>query len=516
MEDAFVHIAEKSQTPTIILCDRGALDTKLFVREADFVNLRCALGYEDENKLLERYDAVVHLVTTAIGAEIHYSGTDGNAARRESVQQARSQDHGIRQAWMKHPNFLLISNKPEGSTFEDKLKRTTEAVCAQVGIQMSNDVKRQWIVDLQDDFTLQVAETAIRFQIETNFISSTDTDDVCVRRTSLVELTEGTGTGTGTGTGEKGGEEVLWPKWQQNWQVGATYALHHRTCITDQSSRPVQRSDRRLTKKEWKVLRESGSTEIESSAHGTLEKDTTIRMKRTCFVHDETFWKLDEIVGPHGERRGVSLLTLEGTKDMDSAVIPPFTTTFREVSLLSLRDLKETGLLESKPSTQQKTTSRTGRVLSNITKTPIVTLRHPNHSALVPQILKAGSVGQLLQMYQLNWDGMGWYTAVVLINKIRKHATKTNRPSFLDTKDPRWLGLLGVMEEAMDQKVVDSKARMGYDNDDLTSVKSSLEVLDMDAHPLYFKLCQKIQEETEEEDDPGESGHDFQGGSIGF
>ena len=63
MEDAFVHIAEKSQTPTIILCDRGALDTKLFVREADFVNLRCALGYEDENKLLERYDAVVHLVT---------------------------------------------------------------------------------------------------------------------------------------------------------------------------------------------------------------------------------------------------------------------------------------------------------------------------------------------------------------------------------------------------------------------------------------------------------------------
>ena len=72
------------------------------------------------------------------------------------------------------------------------------------------------------------------------------------------------------------------------------------------------------------------------------------------------------------------------------------------------------------------------------------------------------------------------------------------------------------MEEAMDQKVVDSKARMGYDNDDLTSVKSSLEVLDMDAHPLYFKLCQKIQEETEEEDDPGESGHDFQGGSIGF
>ena len=359
LEDAFVHIAEKSQTPTIILCDRGALDTKLFVTEADFVNLRCALGYEDENDLLERYDAVVHMVTTAIGAEAHYSGSDGNAARRETVQEARGQDHGIRQAWMKHPNFLLISNKPQGSPFEDKLKRTTEAVCSQVGIQMSNDVKRQWIVDLQDDFTLKVAETAIRFQIETDFISSTDTDDVCVRRTSLVELAEG-----------KGKYEVIWPNWQQNWKVGATYALHQRTCIKDQSSRPVQRSDRRLTKKEWKVLRESG-TEIESSAHGNLEKDTTIRMKRTCFVHDEAFWKLDEIVGPHGERRGVCLLTLEGTKDMDSAVIPPFTTNFREVSLLSLRDLKETGLLESRPSKQQKTTSPTGSVLSKITKTPM-------------------------------------------------------------------------------------------------------------------------------------------------
>ena len=88
LEDAFRHVAEKNSTPTILLCDRGAFDSKVFVSDEDWTNLYSALGY-DEASLLERYDAVVHLVTTAIGAEEHYEGASGNAARRETLEEAR-------------------------------------------------------------------------------------------------------------------------------------------------------------------------------------------------------------------------------------------------------------------------------------------------------------------------------------------------------------------------------------------------------------------------------------------
>jgi hypothetical protein len=316
LEDAFIHIAKESHTPTIVLCDRGALDTKLFVTDEDWVILRSALGYEDESKLLERYDAVVHLVSTAIGAEEHYTGSAGNPARRETMEEARAQDYDVRQAWMKHPNFLLISNKPEGSTFEDKLRRTKEAVCSQIGIQTPSDVKRQWIVDLQN---FEPGDSAIRFQIETDFISSTDTDDVCIQRTSLVE-------------GNK------WPVWEDNWKVGATYSLHERIVEQNRVSRIVRRSDRRLSKREWKLLLER------STGRNMAERqDSTIRMRRTCFVHDESFFKLDELICSDGNSR-VCLLTFEGNNEDE--VFPPFFSNFREVSLLSLRDLKESGLLD--------------------------------------------------------------------------------------------------------------------------------------------------------------------------
>ena len=60
--------------------------------------------------LRARYDGVLHLVSAAMGAEEHYSG-ENNAARRESVEEARVQDERIRGCWLGHPGFTLISNR---------------------------------------------------------------------------------------------------------------------------------------------------------------------------------------------------------------------------------------------------------------------------------------------------------------------------------------------------------------------------------------------------------------------
>ena len=321
LEDAFRHIAEKSGTSTIILCDRGALDTKLFVSEDDWINLISSLGY-DESELLSRYDAVVHLVTTAIGAEDHYSGTLGNAARRETLDEAKIQDRSVRKCWMKHPNFVLISNNPPGSTFEHKLKRTVDAVCSQVGIRTTSESKRQWIVVLKhEEFNPPMEEGTIRFQIETDFISSSDTEDACIQRTALVEE-----------------DHNVWPEWDEQWAVGTTYSLHDRSV---EIGGAVRRKDVRLNKREWTRFR----------AATTVGGQDTISMKRTCFVDNESFWKLDEIVlnvpEKDSNKRGVCLMTLEGAdKDDPRQVLPPFCKKSREVSLLSLRDLRDIDLLE--------------------------------------------------------------------------------------------------------------------------------------------------------------------------
>ena len=105
----------------------------------------------------------------------------------------------------------------------------------------------------------------------------------------------------------------------------------------------VKRSDRRLNKREWLAYRAAAETLNMTSSSG---EEDTIRMKRTCFVHDENFWKLDEIVNDDPDKKaGVCLLTLDETDiDNPTDIVPPYCATHREVSLMSLRDLLEYNL----------------------------------------------------------------------------------------------------------------------------------------------------------------------------
>ena len=137
LEDALQSIAATSGRPTVILTDRGALDSKAFVAIGDEQGQRewealLARGGWDEASLLGRYDAVLHLVTTAIDAEEHYDGT-ANAARREDVAEARAQDLRIRHVWAGHPNVCLISNR--NNTFDEKIRRSIDFLCQIAGLK---------------------------------------------------------------------------------------------------------------------------------------------------------------------------------------------------------------------------------------------------------------------------------------------------------------------------------------------------------------------------------------------
>lgn len=62
---------------------------------------------------------------------------------------------------------------------------------------------------------------------------------------------------------------------------------------------------------------------------------------------------------------------------------------------------------------------------------------------------------------------------------------------------------------------------MGRSTDDLRSLHEALETLKVHTdggagEKLHGLLGAKLREESEEDDAPGEFGHDFQGGAVGF
>ena len=65
-----------------------------------------------------RYDAVLHLVTAADGADAFY-GND-NVARYENKSQAIEKDKKLREAYMGHRKWIMIDNS--FSNFDSKMK----------------------------------------------------------------------------------------------------------------------------------------------------------------------------------------------------------------------------------------------------------------------------------------------------------------------------------------------------------------------------------------------------------
>jgi hypothetical protein len=72
-----------------------------------------------------RYDAVLHLVTAADGAEKFYASLN-NEARYESVSEAVEKDKRLREAYLGHRNWHIIDNQVED--FNKKISRAKEAV----------------------------------------------------------------------------------------------------------------------------------------------------------------------------------------------------------------------------------------------------------------------------------------------------------------------------------------------------------------------------------------------------
>jgi predicted ATPase len=130
LEDAFMALAHRSGRKCVLMCDRGAMDGLGYLGEELWRRLLDETGFEEPSLREHRYNAVIHMVTAAIGAESCY-GTRSNAARYETLEEARGVDERLRHAWRGHPRLRIIDNS---SDFRGKLHRVLCAVCELVGL----------------------------------------------------------------------------------------------------------------------------------------------------------------------------------------------------------------------------------------------------------------------------------------------------------------------------------------------------------------------------------------------
>ncbi len=141
LEDSFFDIAGAAEGPAVVFCDRGAMDNAAYMPEAAWEVLLDERGWTPIS-LCHRYDAVIHLVTAAIGAESAYT-TANNTARSESPEKARERDECTRKAWIGHSRLYVIDNS---TSFDDKVRRVIEVVSHQLGVPAPARRLRKYLV----------------------------------------------------------------------------------------------------------------------------------------------------------------------------------------------------------------------------------------------------------------------------------------------------------------------------------------------------------------------------------
>ena len=148
LENQFIKLAEVCHKPVLVVCDRGTLDISAYIKPEEWEEITAMAG-TNSNELRERYDAVLHLVSAADGAEQYYT-TATNATRYEQANEeglriARELDKKVIKAWTGHPHLRVINNHND---FENKLNRVLNEIAKVVGLPQPVQEERIFRVEI--------------------------------------------------------------------------------------------------------------------------------------------------------------------------------------------------------------------------------------------------------------------------------------------------------------------------------------------------------------------------------
>jgi len=178
LEDKFLRMAQEIKQPCLIVCDRGAMDISAYVSPETWATLTRSVGTSTP-ELHERYDAVLHLVSAADGAEQYYT-TANNAQRYEQMDEeglriARSLDKKVIHAWTGHPHLRVINNHDD---FDCKMNRVLKEISNVLGLPQPIVNERKYIVEL----TGNLPEDSILSEITQTYLQAEPGTEVRLRK----------------------------------------------------------------------------------------------------------------------------------------------------------------------------------------------------------------------------------------------------------------------------------------------------------------------------------------------
>jgi hypothetical protein len=210
MEQTYFNLATsdaKNGRNAIVLCDRGAMDASacllsfvitlislfskhmltLDVERDEWLRLLGEINKTEVELRDQRYDAVVHLVTAALGAESFYSN-ESNAVRSEGVELARVLDEKCKHAWIGHPYFDIIDNS---TAFEAKCHRVVAALLTRLGLEDlrfgKNICKYKFLVEDAYQWDMGFPVSHQDFTVEHTFLNTSDGTQTRIRRRTAAD-----------------------------------------------------------------------------------------------------------------------------------------------------------------------------------------------------------------------------------------------------------------------------------------------------------------------------------------
>lgn len=172
LEDIFMGFAVATQDkPTVILCDRGTMDGKAYCSDTVWQAILDESGWSPLHLRDRRYNAVIHMVTAADGAEKFYTGED-NEARYEDVEDARNVDRKLQNAWVGHPDYHIVHNNYDG--FDQKINATLQTCLTILGLPSSTIFAKKFLLkpSSKNGFQLPAYSQAVKILIEETFLES--------------------------------------------------------------------------------------------------------------------------------------------------------------------------------------------------------------------------------------------------------------------------------------------------------------------------------------------------------
>ena len=266
-EDDFTRMAQTINGPVVIICDRGALDISAYLPTEMWEKIT-GLCNVTTQQLRDRYDAVLHLVSAADGAEQYYN-TTSNEVRTEGIEKARLLDRKVIQAWTGHPHLRVINNH---DNFDTKINRVLKEISAVLGLPQPITEERKYIVRVISNDIPNVIESDI---FQTYLVADPDYE-VRLRR--------------------------------RRWKGGKTVNVH-------------TTKKRVGTNREIETERQVSNALYESLLAQADPYRHPIHKQRRSFIWKGQYFELDTY---HDQLKGLIILETKGITDAEDVNFPPF------------------------------------------------------------------------------------------------------------------------------------------------------------------------------------------------